>query len=132
MQQKRRQWGIGLVAGGGAGLIIVFLWNQLIGETKTVWLYLVPVVAALVGVAVITWKVSEGSTADRKTGIVKWFNPTKGFGFIEQDEGEDLFVHRTEIQSRKLRSLNKNDRVEFEISEGKKGPVAKNVRKLDE
>lgn len=65
-----------------------------------------------------------------RRGIVKWFNPNKGFGFIEQEQGEDLFVHRTEIRNRRFRSLNKDDQVEFEIGHGKKGPVAKNVRKI--
>ena len=63
----------------------------------------------------------------RRDGTVKWFNPNKGFGFIEQDTGDDLFVHRSEIQRVGFRYLNLGDRVEFEIGPGKKGPVALKV-----
>ena len=65
------------------------------------------------------------------SGTVKWFNPTKGFGFIEQDGGQDFFVHQSEIQQNGFRFLNKDERVEFEASVGHKGPVAKNVVRLD-
>ena len=63
----------------------------------------------------------------RRDGTVKWFNPNKGFGFIEQDTGEDLFVHQSEIQQAGFRYLNLGDRVEFEVGPGKKGPVALKV-----
>ncbi len=63
----------------------------------------------------------------RHQGLVKWFNPTKGFGFIEQDNGQDLFVHQSEIRHSGFRYLNKGDRVEYQIGTGKKGPVALNV-----
>ena len=59
------------------------------------------------------------------TGTVKFFNTTKGFGFITQDEGEDLFFHISEIQGQEPRD---GDKVEFEVGEGKKGPCAVNVR----
>lgn len=63
-------------------------------------------------------------------GIVKWFNDQKGYGFIEQDNGEDIFVHYTEIQTSGFRSLAEGDRVNFEVGEGKKGPAAQNVQKI--
>ena len=63
----------------------------------------------------------------RRDGTVKWFNPNKGFGFIEQDTGDDLFVHQSEIQQAGFRYLNLGDRVEFEVGFGKKGPVALKV-----
>ena len=66
----------------------------------------------------------EGVRCD---GTVKWFNPNKGFGFIEQDTGDDLFVHQSEIQQAGFRYLNLGDRVEFEVGPGKKGPVALKV-----
>jgi cold shock protein len=62
-------------------------------------------------------------------GTVKWFNADKGFGFIAQDGGgDDVFVHFSAIQSGGYRSLEENQRVEFEITRGQKGPQAENVR----
>ena len=60
-------------------------------------------------------------------GIVKWFNERKGYGFIEQEEGPDVFVHHSGINATGFRSLNEGDRVTFDIEEGKKGPAAVNV-----
>jgi len=60
-------------------------------------------------------------------GIVKWFNDKKGFGFIEQEEGPDVFVHFSGIKSNGFKSLNEGDKVTFEIEQGQKGPSAINV-----
>jgi CspA family cold shock protein len=61
-------------------------------------------------------------------GTVKWFNADKGFGFISQDGGGDVFVHFSAIQSDGYRSLEENQRVEFEVTQGQKGPQAEQVR----
>ena len=63
-------------------------------------------------------------------GKVKWFNEAKGYGFIEQDGGKDIFVHYTSIQSEGFRSLNEGERVIFDISDGLKGEMATNVVRL--
>ena len=63
-------------------------------------------------------------------GTVKWFSDQKGYGFIEQEEGPDIFVHHSDIDMSGFKSLAEGDRVSFEIGEGAKGPAAKNVRKL--
>ena len=63
-------------------------------------------------------------------GTVKWFNDSKGFGFIEQESGPDVFVHFSEIQGEGFKSLAEGDRVSFEITKGQKGPQAVNVRKV--
>ena len=60
-------------------------------------------------------------------GIVKWFNPGKGFGFIEQEDGPDIFVHYSAINSDGFKSLNEGDRVSFDVEQGQKGPAAANV-----
>ena len=62
------------------------------------------------------------------TGIVKWFNSSKGFGFIApEDGGDDLFVHYSEIKSEGYATLDEGQKVEYEVGEGKKGPCATNV-----
>lgn len=65
------------------------------------------------------------------TGIVKWFNAEKGFGFIAPDDGSaDVFVHYSEIQGSGFRTLEENQQVEFEVGEGQKGPQAQQVTAL--
>ena len=64
------------------------------------------------------------------SGTVKWFNDQKGFGFLEQPDGPDVFVHHSAIAGDGFKSLAEGDRVEFEIEQGPKGPAAANVRKL--
>ena len=65
------------------------------------------------------------------TGIVKWFNDSKGFGFITPDEGgEDLFAHLSAIQSGGFKSLQENQRVSFEVTQGPKGKQASNIQPL--
>lgn len=63
-------------------------------------------------------------------GIVKWFSDKKGYGFIEQEGGDDLFVHHSSIDMSGFRTLNEGDRVSFDIGEGTKGPQAINVKKI--
>jgi len=61
-------------------------------------------------------------------GTVKWFNGEKGFGFIAQNDGPDVFVHYSEIQGEGFKNLEENQRVEFEVTQGPKGPQATGVR----
>jgi CspA family cold shock protein len=63
-------------------------------------------------------------------GTVKWFNDAKGFGFIEQENGPDVFVHHSEIQGEGFKSLAEGGRVSFEVTQGQKGPQASNVQKM--
>jgi CspA family cold shock protein len=67
----------------------------------------------------------------RTTGKVKWFNESKGFGFITPDDGsKDCFVHYTAIQGNGFRTLAEGEQVEFDVAEGQKGPAAENVSKM--
>ncbi len=67
---------------------------------------------------------------DRVTGTVKWFNATKGYGFIAHEGGKDVFVHHSVIQMNGYRTLSEGDQVEFTIEDGAKGPQAVNVTKV--
>ncbi|MBN1314420.1 MAG: cold-shock protein [Anaerolineales bacterium] len=68
--------------------------------------------------------------SERVTGTVKWFSDQKGFGFIQRDGGDDVFVHHTAIEGAGFRTLAEGDRVEFAIGQGRKGLAAQEVRKI--
>ncbi|HKJ68047.1 MAG TPA: cold-shock protein [bacterium] len=68
--------------------------------------------------------------AELSKGTVKWFDSSKGFGFIEREGGEDVFVHYSNIEGNGYKSLEEGQQVEFEETEGKKGPQATNVRTI--
>lgn len=72
----------------------------------------------------------EGGSVERLKGTVKWFNNAKGYGFIGRNDGPDVFVHYSAISSEGYKSLQEGDQVEFEITEGQKGPQAANVLKV--
>ena len=67
---------------------------------------------------------------ERETGVVKWFNGAKGFGFISRSSGDDVFVHFSEVKSDGYKSLDEGDNVEFTVAEGEKGLQAKEVIKI--
>jgi CspA family cold shock protein len=86
---------------------------------------------------ILLWMAGESSTifmevckSMRETGKVKWFNDAKGFGFISRENGPDVFVHHSAIQSDGFRTLAENQEVEFEVVQGQKGPQAQNVVKI--
>ncbi len=70
--------------------------------------------------------------SDREQGVVKWFNDSKGFGFIQRNSGEDIFVHFRAIQGDGYRSLKDGEKVEFNVVEGQKGLQAEEVRKVED
>jgi len=67
---------------------------------------------------------------ERMRGLVKWFNPAKGYGFIQRSDGEDVFVHFSEIQMEGFKTLNEGEEVEFTLQEADKGPQAVDVVRL--
>jgi CspA family cold shock protein len=64
---------------------------------------------------------------ERETGVVKWFNATKGYGFLQRESGDDVFVHYSEIRGTGYRKLDEGQNVEFAVVEGEKGPQAQDV-----
>jgi CspA family cold shock protein len=66
-----------------------------------------------------------------ETGVVKWFNNDKGYGFIKRSTGEDVFCHHSSIQASGYRTLNEGERVEFDVKQGPKGLQAENVRRME-
>jgi CspA family cold shock protein len=69
--------------------------------------------------------------AERETGTVKWFNDSKGFGFVVREQGSDVFVHHSAIKGSGYRSLKEGQKVEFTVTEGAKGPQAEDVTILE-
>ena len=136
--QKKILFSLVVLEGGGILGLLYMVWNlvqnseeQLISNTYFALASIAVLTAFVVGLLQLT---SDADQVDieigRQNGLVKWFNPTKGFGFIEQDNGQDLFVHQSEIRLSGFRYLNKDDRVEYDIGLGKKGPVAQNVVRI--
>jgi CspA family cold shock protein len=84
------------------------------------------------GAAEVAARRSENRSIEQMAqGTVKWFNAEKGFGFIAQEDGgDDVFVHYSAIQSQGYKSLDENQKVEFDVTQGPKGPQAENVRPL--
>ena len=112
--------------------LLYLIWNQksndLILNKNIILITAIFSVALLIAVILLHTKKSIVSKDNvRKNGTVKWFSPSKGFGFIEQDFGDDLFVHQSEIRQSGFRYLNLGDRVEYVVGSGKKGPVALKV-----
>ena len=67
---------------------------------------------------------------ERETGTVKWFDDRKGYGFINRDEGDDIFVHHSQITGVGFKTLQEGDRVEFTVGQGRKGPAAQQVTRI--
>ena len=112
--------------------LLNLIWNQktneLILNRNIIILIAIFSIALLLSVILLyTKKLTIRKDTERKDGTVKWCSPSKGFGFIEQDLGDDLFVHQSEIRQSGFRYLNIGDRVEYEVGSGKKGPVALKV-----
>lgn len=85
---------------------------------------------ALLRSVTLTSRKAEGGLAKMIEGKVKWFNESKGFGFLSRDGGPDVFVHHSEIKADGFRTLNEGDRVSFEVVDSPKGPRAANVNKI--
>ena len=116
--------------------LLYYLWNQetneIFNEKLFILLAIFSISCLLLAIVLRFKKTIAYEEGTRRDGTVKWFNPNKGFGFIEQDTGDDLFVHQSEIRQAGFRFLNLGDRVEFELGTGKKGPVALKVTRTKE
>jgi len=115
--------------------LLYLIWNQksneLVLNKNIILLTAIFSVALMIAVILLHTKKSiAGKDNVRKDGTVKWFSPSKGFGFIEQDFGDDLFVHQSEIRQSGFRYLSLGDRVEYQVGSGKKGPVALKVIRI--
>ena len=115
--------------------LLYLIWNQKSNElilNKNIILFTaIFSVAVLIALILLYTKKSIVSKDNvRKDGTVKWFSPSKGFGFIEQDSGDDLFVHQSEIRQSGFRYLSLGDRDEYEVGSGKKGPIALKVIRI--
>ena len=115
--------------------LLYLIWNQksneLILNKNIILLTAIFSVVLLIAIILLYSKNSNFRKDNvRKDGTVKWFSPSKGFGFIEQDFGDDHFVHQSEIRQSGFRYLILGDRVEYEVGSGKKGPVALKVIRI--
>ena len=112
--------------------LLYLIWNQKLNElilNKNIILLTAIFSVVLLIAIILLYSKNSNFRKDnvRKDGTVKWFSPSKGFGFIEQDFGDDLFVHQSEIRQSGFRYLNLGDRVEYQVGSGKKGPIALKV-----
>ena len=112
--------------------LLYLIWNQKSNElilNKNIILLTAIFSVVLLKAIILLYSKNSNFRKDnvRKDGTVKWFSPSKGFGFIEQDFGDDLFIHQAEIRQSGFRYLNLGDRVEYDVGSGKKGPVALKV-----
>ena len=115
--------------------LLYLMWNQksnelILNQNIILFIAIFSVALLFTGMLLHSRYSIVSKVKERKDGTVKWFSPSKGFGFIEQDFGDDLFVHQSEIRQSGFRYLNLGDRVEYEIGSGKKGPVALKVIRI--
>jgi len=116
-------------------VLLYLIWNQKLNElilNKNIILFIAIFSVSLLIAGILQQTKNSVFSKDkiRKDGTVKWFSPSKGFGFIEQDFGDDLFVHQSEIRQSGFRYLSLGDRVEYEVGFGKKGPIALKVTRI--
>ena len=137
IKQIIRATAVSVVVAAFSMLLLLWVVNQKYGVQAptgnsyvagmSVFLFGVALVAALLGSA--GGELSSGASTG-ETGVVKWFNTAKGFGFITLDEGSDVFVHYRDILGKGHRSLSAGQKVTFKVTHGKKGPQAQDVTVL--